>query len=153
MLELPMTPPLLLLLRVAVVWLACALGGCRANDPVEETEVATIGGAGDASASQSPAQDQPTKGPLARRKVTGSDPLYPEMSKRLQEEGAVELAVEVGKDGSLRMVRVTKSSGYERLDQAAVAAVRQWTFTPRTGEEAALVYHQRFVFRLVSEGR
>jgi protein TonB len=114
--------------------------------PVEETEVATIGGTEEASAPLPPPQ-----GPLARRKVTGGDPLYPEMSKRLQEEGPVELAVEVGKDGSLRQVRITKSSGYERLDQAALAAVRQWTFTPRTGEEAALVYHQRFVFRLVSQ--
>lgn len=148
MLDLPMTPPLLLLLRVATVWLACVTGGCRAPEPVEVTEVGTVGAAGDASAPLPAA-----KGPLARRKVTGGDPLYPEMSKRLQEEGAVELAVEVGKDGSLRRVRVMKSSGYERLDQAAMAAVRQWTFTPRTGEEATMVYHQRFVFRLVSEGR
>ena len=93
----------------------------------------------------------PPRGPLARRKASGGDPVYPEMSKRLQEEGAVELGVEVGNDGGLREVRVLRSSGCARLDEAAVLAVRGWTFTPRTGEEPSMVYRQRFVFRLQTQ--
>jgi protein TonB len=70
------------------------------------------------------------------------------MSRKLLEEGSVDLAIEVGNDGGLRGVRVVSSSGHARLDEAALAAVRAWTFKPRTGAEPSKVYRQRFVFRL-----
>ena len=115
--------------------------------PSSGTNVAEPAAVAESSGTTAP----PPRGPLVRRKASGADPVYPEMSKRLQEEGAVELGVEVGNDGRLHEVRVLRSSGSARLDEAAVQAVRGWTFTPRTGEEPSMVYRQRFVFRLQTQ--
>jgi protein TonB len=75
------------------------------------------------------------------------------MSRKLREEGVVELAIEVANSGRLVEVRVLSSSGHARLDDAALVAVRSWTFKPRTGDGAAAIYRQRFVFRLKSASR
>ncbi len=64
-------------------------------------------------------------------------PPYPPMSKRTGEEGRVLLWVMVDADGSPSKVEVKTSSGSPRLDQAALEAVRKWTFVPaRRGSEA-----------------
>ncbi|WP_435531282.1 energy transducer TonB [Ramlibacter albus] len=57
-------------------------------------------------------------------------PAYPAMSKRMGEQGKVLVRVLIGADGSLIEAAITQSSGYERLDQAALSAVRQWRFVP-----------------------
>ena len=55
-------------------------------------------------------------------------PEYPALSRRLGEQGRLMLRVLVGIDGNAREVDVERSSGYPRLDAAAVAAVRHWRF-------------------------
>jgi protein TonB len=63
-------------------------------------------------------------------------PVYPAMSRRLREEGVVVLKVHVRSDGSVAEAKVDKRSGSTRLDEAALAAVRQWHFVPaRRGSE------------------
>ncbi|HUP29912.1 MAG TPA: TonB family protein, partial [Usitatibacter sp.] len=63
-------------------------------------------------------------------------PAYPSMSRRLHEQGRVMLRVRVAASGDPREVRVESSSGSERLDRAAVEAVRHWRFAPaRRGGE------------------
>jgi protein TonB len=57
-------------------------------------------------------------------------PTYPNMSKRLGEQGTVVLRVLVKADGSAGEVEVKSSSSYPRLDQAAIEAVKQWRFNP-----------------------
>lgn len=57
-------------------------------------------------------------------------PAYPEVARRRGYEGKVILSVVVMKDGSPGSVRVAKSSGYQVLDDAAMAAVAQWKFVP-----------------------
>ena len=52
------------------------------------------------------------------------------MSTRLGEYGRVMLSVTVGSDGQAREVQVKKSSGYERLDQAAREAMLRCRFVP-----------------------
>jgi protein TonB len=52
------------------------------------------------------------------------------MSTRLAEEGTVVLDVRVGADGAPQNVRVKKSSGFERLDEAAREAVLRCRFVP-----------------------
>lgn len=64
-------------------------------------------------------------------------PAYPAVSRRLGEEGRVLLAVQVDADGAPRQVRIARSSGYPRLDAAALAAVEKWRFVPaRQGEHS-----------------
>jgi protein TonB len=64
-------------------------------------------------------------------------PVYPALSRRLREEGRVLLLVRVNAQGHAEGVQVRQSSGFERLDEAAQAAVRQWRFVPaRRGDEA-----------------
>ena len=57
-------------------------------------------------------------------------PTYPSQSRRLKEEGTVLSLVRVSAEGSPANVEVRQSSGFERLDEAALQAVRQWRFVP-----------------------
>jgi protein TonB len=59
-------------------------------------------------------------------------PAYPAAARRRRVEGTVLLEVTVGVDGRAREVRVNRSSGADDLDEAAMAAVRGWTFVPAT---------------------
>ena len=59
-------------------------------------------------------------------------PIYPALSKRLGEQGTVLLRVLITADGKAGAVEIKKSSGFERLDRAAIEAVKQWKFNPAT---------------------
>lgn len=68
-------------------------------------------------------------------------PAYPSMSRRLAEEGRVMLEVHVLPDGTPSKVALARSSGFSRLDEAALEAVKRWKFVPakRGGEAVAAV--------------
>lgn len=57
-------------------------------------------------------------------------PAYPALSKRLREEGKVLLHVLIDAQGAAAQVELQESSGFSRLDQAAMEAVRSWRFVP-----------------------
>ena len=57
-------------------------------------------------------------------------PAYPPVSKRLGEQGKVLVRVLIGTDGTAHQAEVQQSSGYDRLDQAAVDTVRKWRYVP-----------------------
>lgn len=57
-------------------------------------------------------------------------PVYPSAARRMREQGRVLLLVDVAPDGLPRQVNLAASSGSPRLDEAALAAVRQWRFVP-----------------------
>jgi protein TonB len=57
-------------------------------------------------------------------------PAYPPASRRGGEQGQVLLRVTVAADGSAQAVQVIAGSGFSRLDQAALEAVRRWKFVP-----------------------
>ena len=57
-------------------------------------------------------------------------PSYPAISQRLGEQGKVLLRVLIGKNGSALRGDIEQSSGFERLDQAALRAARQWRDVP-----------------------
>ena len=57
-------------------------------------------------------------------------PAYPAQSRRLKEEGTVLLLVRVSVEGTPLGVEIRNSSGFERLDEAGLQAVRQWRFVP-----------------------
>jgi TonB family protein len=56
------------------------------------------------------------------------DPRYPEVAKQKGIEGTVMIQALVAKDGTVTDTRVVKS--IPELDDAAIAAVRQWRFKP-----------------------
>jgi len=63
-------------------------------------------------------------------------PTYPALSRRLSEAGRVVLRVFVDAAGNARQIEIYTSSRFERLDQAAVDAVRRWRFAAaRLGEQ------------------
>ena len=66
------------------------------------------------------------------------EPVYPPASRRLDEQGAVRLRVLVDERGRPREVQIAKSSGFDRLDEAAVTAVRRWQFSPAMRESRAV---------------
>ncbi len=58
-------------------------------------------------------------------------PPYPAASRRLGEEGVVVVHVRIGHDGRVLAATLARSSGYPRLDAAALAhALATWRFTP-----------------------
>jgi protein TonB len=58
------------------------------------------------------------------------NPIYPAVSKRLREAGTVLLRVSLDAKGEVRDINIQTTSAYQRLDQAAMEAVRQWRFVP-----------------------
>lgn len=82
-------------------------------------------------------------------------PAYPPMSRRRREEGQVLLAVSVGVEGAAEQVEIHESSGFRRLDEAALQAVRRWRFVPaqREGRPVAAQVVVPIIFRLETGGR
>jgi len=80
-------------------------------------------------------------------------PEYPALSMRMNEQGKVVLRVELGEDGRIDKADVKISSGYRRLDDAALNTVKTWRCKPlvRNGEAVRAVALQPFNFIL--EGR
>jgi len=64
-------------------------------------------------------------------------PEYPRMSKRAGEQGRVVLNVLVSSNGKPETVVLEKTSGFDRLDGAAIDAVKKWRFNPaKKGNQA-----------------
>lgn len=55
-------------------------------------------------------------------------PQYPSFSKKLAEQGRVEVMVLATSRGNVLDARVGKSSGFDRLDNSAVEAIKGWNF-------------------------
>jgi TonB family protein len=62
------------------------------------------------------------------RLVKKVDPIYPDEAKAAHVQGVVILEVLIGRDGRVADTRVMRSIPV--LDQAAIAAVKQWTYEP-----------------------
>jgi periplasmic protein TonB len=73
---------------------------------------------------------QPDSEPTAIAYGAHASVAYPHDSLKAREQGTVMLLVLVGVDGKVEDIRVEKSSGYARLDRAALAAVKLWSFNP-----------------------
>jgi periplasmic protein TonB len=93
-----------------------------------------------APSTPSPPAPAPAPAPVVKVELPRSDadhlnnpvPPYPPVSKRLGEEGTVVVRILVGADGLPQKAELRTSSGSERLDAAAVAAVMKWRFKPGT---------------------
>ena len=68
-------------------------------------------------------------------------PRYPRKSRYLGEEGRVLLKVRVSESGDALEVSLHTSSGFKRLDRAALDAVQQWKFIPaRQGRKQVMAW-------------
>lgn len=70
-------------------------------------------------------------------------PDYPAFSRRRNERGTVKIIVTI-KNGAVTKAEIDKSSGYERLDNSALRAAKQWRFS-HEGEARAII---PFIFNL-----
>jgi TonB family protein len=77
--------------------------------------------------SEEPASDQGLT--VVPAKIAGPDPIYPREARAAGAQGTVTLLVSISAEGAVTDVAVSSGVSPE-LDAAAVAAVRQWVFSP-----------------------
>lgn len=92
--------------------------------------------------SQSPAPAAPPAPPAPPSTVKASDlgtrmisavaPSYPMESRRKREQGTVVLSLILDLAGRVSSISIAHSSGFDRLDDAALKAVRKWRWAPIT---------------------
>jgi periplasmic protein TonB len=107
------------------------------------------------AAAAAPAVGKPTMALSAPKNVSHLDcrivePDYPMLSKRRGETGVAYVHFVVGLTGQIENIELKKSSGYTRLDDAALAAMRDSSCKPymENGEPVRAAYTQPFDFSL-----
>ena len=88
-------------------------------------------------------------------KILGSvRPTYPRYSRRHDQEGTVVLKVKISSEGEQTNITVISSSGYSRLDRAAIRTLERASFAPaRTGgREVASTKQITVTFKLEEAG-
>jgi len=106
-----------------------------------------------AEVTQAPVQGPPPNEPimvssveyLGRRPM----PVYPMTSKRLREEGRVVVLVEINTQGLVERASIAQSSGYNRLDDSALAAARKARLKPLTRNGVAYPAKAKLPFDFV----
>lgn len=92
---------------------------------------------------ENPAPQPPAAAPVTQARydadyLNNPAPGYPPLSRRLGEEGRVLLRVQVSADGKPVNVEMKRSSGFPRLDEAAIKAAAKWRFVPARQGDSAL---------------
>ena len=87
---------------------------------------------------------------LEAHPIEGIKATYPRISQRRNEEGTVVLSIEVLANGTAGNVEILESSGYQRLDEAAVKAAEKTTYSPakRLGQNIDSILIQPLTFEL-----
>jgi TonB family protein len=85
----------------------------------------------------------------APRLIHVADPVFPAVAYKLKIGGVVVVSVLIDKDGNATDCRVVKTRGYG-LDDAAIAAVKQYKFEPATlnGEAVSVTVNVEVNFRI-----
>jgi len=117
-------------------------------NPVAATETVT--------APVSPAPNTPAPAPRVEPPSSDADylqnpkPPYPPLSKRLGEQGKVVVRALIGLDGTAQQAQIKQSSGFDRLDQSALATVQRWRYVPgkRAGIAEAMWFNVPITFVL-----
>lgn len=101
--------------------------------------------------------DEKGYGPLIRPRVLSgpkSQSRYPGASIRHKESGRTVVKICISSTGTVDDVSVAKSSGYRRLDEAAVDIGRDYVFAPamRGGQAVAVCLPYGITFRIATGG-
>ncbi len=102
-------------------------------------------------AEPAPAAPAPVVPPRADAgQISNPAPAYPSLSRRLREQGLVVLEILIRADGSVGEIKLKASSGFKRLDEAAINAVKHWRYQPATqgGKAIDFWYEQPLEFSL-----
>ncbi|AVG15109.1 hypothetical protein CFN79_04105 [Chromobacterium vaccinii] len=78
--------------------------------------------------------------PAPRNAWNNPSPPYPTRSIKEGEAGTVRLKMHISAEGTVQAVALDSSSGYPRLDQAAMTAARTWRFIPAKRGGKAIPY-------------
>jgi protein TonB len=114
--------------------------------PVVPAAAPTAAAAPAAAGHQRP---NPTPSPVVSLPSSDADylnnpaPAYPRMSRRQGEQGTVVLRVFINTEGRAEKAEIRTSSGYSRLDEAALATVQRWRYVPgkRAGVPEAMWFN------------
>jgi protein TonB len=79
---------------------------------------------------QSEAQQEFSQPLYSAAYLNNPPPIYPLAARRRGIEGTVVVRAQIQEDGHCLQANLSKSSGHEMLDKAAVTAVRSWRFVP-----------------------
>jgi protein TonB len=122
------------------------------------TSAAAVGAgtAGSPSAASASAGSAVASAPVLQPPSSDADylnnpkPAYPAMSRRMGETGKVVVRTLIGVDGTAQQAEVLRSSGFERLDRAAVETALKWRYVPgkRAGIPEAMWFNVPLVFVL-----
>jgi protein TonB len=84
--------------------------------------------------------------------IDGKPPKYPIESLRKKEQGTVTLRLTIGANGYVSDISVSRSSGFDRLDAAALRAVRGWRWRPmiRNGQPVEVSGYMPIPFMLAA---
>lgn len=84
------------------------------------------------------------------RYLNNPKPPYPPLSKRMGEQGKVVIRTFIGVDGVAQQAHIKQSSGFDRLDQAALATALKWRYAPgkRAGVAEAMWFDVPFNWQL-----
>ncbi|RKF23577.1 energy transducer TonB [Altericroceibacterium spongiae] len=82
-------------------------------------------------AAKSPPAPVPVTPPdFSAAQLNNPGPSYPYLSRKAKEEGVVVLRVLVSAEGRAKSLRIEETSGFDRLDKAALKTVKKWRFVP-----------------------
>ena len=130
------------------------------NPPTVEPEAPVAAPAASAPATAAPVKPAAAPAPPAPPKIelpssnakhlNNTPPPYPPLSQRLNEQGTVVVNAQIGTDGTASQATIRTSSGYHRLDSAALQAVLRWRYVPgkRNGQAEAMFYDIAISFNL-----
>ncbi len=91
------------------------------------------------SSADSPEKKHSSPDPVFHRKAHHPLPGYPWVCRKRHQEGMVSLDVKTNAAGRVLEVNLRKSSGYSRLDEVALEAVKTWTFAEGNFEKILLI--------------
>lgn len=129
-------------LLLAALLSACPLAAAAV--PADQQEATSQAGAPHSDVSP-PGATRPV--PIGVHSVSA---FYPDVARRLSQEGDVVVSFLVHMDGSISDIAVARSSGFPLLDTAAVTAVSTWRYMPAMQGGKPVDYHDKVVlqFRL-----
>jgi len=109
----------------------------KAPEPLPPPPVETV--------AQPEQQAEPQPAPVVPPNAEASElnnpaPAYPALSQRLGEKGTVTLEILVKANGRVGDIKVKESTGFKRLDDAAVKTIRRWKFHAATQAGVAVDY-------------